>query len=464
MFTVIKNTLNINEQHCQRTESNINVLPLTMVNRPSLSRLSFSAKTEDKVELKKGFSPALGNLIKNMKTKYGYLKDKNVVMLFSGGFDTSFLAKVFTDEIGAKVATLSLDLGDQRLSSEKINKKAKKAGVHKHIDSKALKPFINEYVLPSIYANARYNGKHPLSSSLSRPLMMKTAINFAKETGSPVIIQGTNPLQNNAPRFQKAFDYLAAGSDLKMLQPVLELNIDREIEKEYLQKKGINITQRENDVFSADGNIWNWEAEDGKIRTNPFYRPDLQIDGIFNTPENAPDIPETLTITFLKGIPVEIDGQKMSLQGVIEKLNEVGGKHGIGIHDALESRPLGFKEREIHVSPVADILIEAHEDLEQAVLPDDLLEFKQNLDRKWTKSVCNGDWFRETVKSYNTVIKQLQDKVTGKVKLKLYKGHIDILGRTSENSLDVETLKIEDKRSPSLIGFKETAFLSRQRR
>lgn len=411
------------------------------------------------LETSRNYSPELNALISEIKKYYGYLSGEKVLMLFSGGLDTSFLAKVFTEEIGVNVNTLCFNLGDQRQPVDKIRLQSEKVGAQNHFEIDVITEFVDEYVLQSIKANARYNSKHPLSSSLSRPLMIKKAIEIAKQYGFKVIIQGTSPWQNNAPRFQKAFEYLSFETNLEMKFPVLELDISRELENEYLLSYDIEITERQNQIFSSDGNIWNWELEDGKIKLESFYRPDLQSD-CFNIPENAPDKPQFVDITFEKGMPIKINEESYSLVEIIKKLNKIGGENGIGIYDALEARPIGFKEREIHVAPAADILISAHEDLEQAVLAEDTLTLKQDIDRRWTKAVCDGDWFRDYKEMMNSAINTAQEKVTGVVRLKLYKGHIDILGRKSVYSLDSNTLQIEKKIIPSQQGFKEKAFLS----
>jgi argininosuccinate synthase len=445
-----------------QNNNNVNYLKPLSYN----SNIAFSARIHkvpagvDKFVSSSKFSPELSSLLGDIKNKYGYLKDKNVLMLFSGGLDTSFLAKVLKEEIGANVNTLTFNLGDLRVSAKKIKKQADRIGIENHLEVNATEEFIQEYVLPSIKANAKYNGRHPLSSSLSRPLMMKKAVKLAKELNCNVIIQGTSPWQNNAPRFQKAFSHLSNGTKLKMELPVLELDIDRKLEQEYLKSFGLKIEDREDKIFSADGNIWNWEAEDGDIAKKQFYRPNLQSK-YFNLPENAPDEPQFLNITFDKGIPVKLNGKSYDLKTIIEKLNKIGGKHGVGIHDALEARPLGFKEREIHISPAADILITAHQDLEQSVLADDLLTFKQFTDGLWTKAVCDGDWFREAKNVYDAAIEKTQEKVSGTIKVKLFKGHIDIHGRTSPNSLDAKTLNVENQITPSKGGFQERAFLSK---
>lgn len=398
------------------------------------------------------YSPDLQKMIDQLTAKYAHLKGKNVLLLYSGGLDTSFLTKFFSHEVKANVYTISFDVGEDQREQSKIAERAKKLGAVTHLHKDLKEKFANERCAEAIIANALYNDSHPLSSSLSRPLMSETAIDLAKEHGCVGVIHGSSPWQNNAPRFNNALASLS--KTIVPITPVLDNDIPRNKEDEYLRHFGVIIRAGEDKIYSADYNLWAPEAEDGILqKINRAAGENLFR--ITKSPKLALENIQFLDIEFEKGLPIRytlhseeyaqenpdtphtLAGQvSKRLLTLIPELNQIGGDHGIGRYDALEHRPAGFKEREVHEAPAATMIIQAKKDLERCVLDQETLDLQAIMTRKWIRKVCEGDWYHPLTRNLSKSLEEMSQRVNGVVRLELGKGSSRPVARASEYSLD----------------------------
>lgn len=368
-----------------------------------------------------------------MINKSQYKTHKKILLLFSGGLDTSFLLKYFITEIDSKIVALAFDLGGERVEINSLRKKALRLGANKFLLLDAKKRFVQNYCLKAIKANAIFGGAHPLSSSLSRPIMAELAIRVARRYKCTAIMHGANGWQNNSARFDTAIRVLAPEIDI--IEPIMEWGVKREFEQKYLAAQGVKIYLKEDSLLSSDNNIWGREVEDGALKKS-FSIPSNNIYHITQAPEQAPNRPYFSNIEFAHGIPIKLNGRALKPLKLIEKLNALGGKHGVGRHDAMEDKVIGYKAREIHESPAATILIKTHSDLETFILPKKTLRIKKFLDQEWLELACFGNWHHPLRETLEKFIDHTNKKVSGVVRLKLYKGSVNIVGRKSPNGLD----------------------------
>jgi len=364
--------------------------------------------------------------------KQKYSNFKRIILFFSGGLDTSFLLKFFTKENRSEIITVSFDLGGDTLETSTIKQRAKLLGAIKHIFLDVKKTFVEEYCIRAIKANAIFENAHPLSSSLSRPLMAKIGVELAKEYNCSAIMHGSNGWQNNSARFDTAIRVLS--DEVEIIEPIMENNISREFEYEYLKRNGIHIEKKEDNLLSSDNNLWGREVEDGVLEF-PEHEPSEKIYRLTTSPEMAPNKPEYVEIEFQRGIPTRLNSKQLSSLEIVQRLNEIGGRNGIGRHDAFEDKIIGYKMREIHESPAATILIKVHKDLETIVLPRKTLTTKNFIDQQWTELVCYGLWYHPLREQLEAFIDKVNEEITGTVKVKLYKGLIQIVGRKSPYGL-----------------------------
>ena len=366
-----------------------------------------------------------------------YKSFKRVLLLYSGGLDTSFLLKYFVSELNIEVYTISFDLGGCKQETEIIEKRALALGSKKHFNIKAEQTFVDEYCSKAIMSNALFRNNHPLSSSLSRPLMAKIATETAKENNCDAIMHGSNGWQNNSARFGTAIYCL---SDIKIIEPVMENNLTREFEYEYLKNNNIEIDKKEDDLLSSDNNVWGREIEDGVLE-QMYVEPDEKIYKLTTALENTPNSPDYIEVEFKNGLPIKLNGLELSLLEIVKCLNTLGGRHGVGRHDALEDKIIGYKMREIHESPAATIIIQTHKDLEQLVLPQRTLKIKNTMDNEWTEMVCAGLWYHPSKEQLDTYFQKINESINGTVRIKLFKGKNQIVGRKSPSALISSELK-----------------------
>ncbi|MCR6624287.1 MAG: argininosuccinate synthase [archaeon YNP-WB-062] len=353
-----------------------------------------------------------------------------VVLAYSGGLDTTVLLKILQEKYNAEVITLTLNLGQEK-DYEEVEERALKAGSIKHYNIDARDEFVNDYVLPALKANALYQQKYPVSSAISRPLIAKKLVEVAEREGADAVAHGCTGKGNDQIRFDVTIK--AINPNIKVIAPVRELGLTRDWEIEYAKKKGLPVKISES-PYSIDENIWGRSIECGVLE-DPYQEPPEEIFKMTVNPKNAPENPEIIEMAFNNGIPTKINGETMKPKELIMKLNEIGGKHGIGRIDHIEDRVVGLKSREVYEAPAALIAIEAHKDLEKMTLTTQELQFKRLVDDEWTNLVYAGLWMNPLRKALEAFINETQKRVNGEVKVKLYKGGMICIGRRSEYSI-----------------------------
>lgn len=360
---------------------------------------------------------------------------KKVLLAYSGGLDTTVAIKMIEENYQAQVATLTIDVG-QNEDIQAIRDKALVIGAVQAFIYDAKEEFVQDYIIPALKANALYEGAYPLATALARPLMVKHLVNIAGKIGADYIAHGCTGKGNDQVRFECGV--AALNPELKIIAPMREFNLKRDYEIEYAKKNKIPIEEKKS-VYSIDENLWGRSIECGPIEDETEEPPE---DAFLWTksPQDAPDQPEYIEIEFKQGVPVTLNGVPMGLLNLIMQLNEIGGKHGIGRIDHIESRLVGIKSREVYEAPAAVILIKAHQDLEKLVLTKDVLHFKPVVENLFSELVYNGLWFSPLREAISAFIEETQKNVSGIVKLKLYKGSTTVVGRSSEKGLYLKNL------------------------
>ncbi|WP_010648611.1 argininosuccinate synthase [Oceanobacillus massiliensis] len=356
---------------------------------------------------------------------------EKIVLAYSGGLDTSVAVKWLQDKYHYDVIAVALDVGEGK-DLDFVKKKALDVGAIKSyvIDAKEL--YAEEYVLPALQANLLYEGKYPLISALSRPLIAKILVDIAEEEGAIAVAHGCTGKGNDQVRFDVAFT--ALNPELKIVAPVREWAMSREEEIAYAKDNHIPIPIDLDSPYSIDQNLWGRSNECG-ILEDPWAEAPKDAFDLTADPVDAPDVPEVIQITFDQGKPVSLDGKEMKLDDLILKLNEIAGKHGVGRIDHVENRLVGIKSREIYEAPAAMTLIAAHEELEALTLPREVAEFKPIIEQKLAQTVYYGLWYSPLTEALQTFISKTQEHVSGTVKVQLYKGHAQVIGRESAQSL-----------------------------
>lgn len=366
---------------------------------------------------------------------------ETVVLAYSGGLDTSVAIKWLEDNYGMRVVALAADLG-QPGDLEAIRRKALQTGAVDAVTMDLKETFAEEYVLPALKANALYEGKYPLATSLARPLIASVMVAEAKRRGASAVAHGCTGKGNDQVRFDLAT--MALGPELRIIAPLREWNMSREEEIEYAGKHGIPVPVTVESPYSVDENLWGRSCEAGVLE-NPMVEPPEDAYEWTVSPLQAPDSPLYLEITFSSGRPIALDGEEMGLVELIRRLNRLGGSHGVGRIDMVENRLVGIKSREIYEAPAATVLIEAHRALESLTMTREALHFKPVMEAKFSELVYYGLWYEPLCRALTTAMEVTQEKVSGKVRVKLYKGNCVVVGRESENSLYDYSLATYDR-------------------
>ncbi|MET3193964.1 argininosuccinate synthase [Bacillus sp. OAE603] len=369
------------------------------------------------------------------------MEKEKIVLAYSGGLDTSVCIKWLQDKYQYDVIALCLDLGEGK-DVEFVRHKALDLGAIKSymIDAKEL--FASDYLLPALKANALYEGKYPLSSALSRPLIAKLLVDVAKQEGAVAVAHGCTGKGNDQVRFEVSV--MALDPTLKVVAPVREWGMTRDEEIEYANENGVPIPVDLDNPFSIDANIWGRACEAGVLE-NPWNEAPEEAFAWTNSIEQSPDSPEYVEIEFEKGKPVALNGHSLDLVSLIEELNHIGGKHGVGRIDHIENRLVGIKSREVYENPAALILINAHKELEFLTLPREVTNFKVNIEQQFSKSLYDGLWYSPLMQALDAFINTTQETVSGTVRVKLYKGNHNVVGRKSDYSLYNEELATYSK-------------------
>ncbi|MGD6899209.1 argininosuccinate synthase [Bacillus infantis] len=363
------------------------------------------------------------------------MSNQKVVLAYSGGLDTSVAIKWLGDQ-GYSVVACCLDVGEGK-DLKFIQEKALKVGAVQSYVLDVKEEFANEYALAALQAHALYEGKYPLVSALSRPLIAKKLVEVAEKEGAAAVAHGCTGKGNDQVRFEVSIQ--ALNPDLKVLAPVREWKWSREEEIQYAKDNHIPIPINLDSPFSIDQNLWGRSNECG-IMEDPWAAPPEEAYDLTTSLEYTPDTPDIVEIEFSKGVPVSLNGKSYPLSELILELNIIAGKHGVGRIDHVENRLVGIKSREVYECPGAMTLIKAHKELEDLTLVKELAHFKPVIEKKLTELIYEGLWFSPLKNALTAFLEETQKHVTGTVRVKLFKGHSIIEGRKSPYSLYDEKL------------------------
>lgn len=368
------------------------------------------------------------------------MKEK-VILAYSGGLDTTAIIPWLKEHFDYDVVCCCIDCG-QGNELDGLEERAALSGASKLYIEDVIDDFSDNYIIPCVQAGAVYENKYLLGTSMARPTIAKCLVDIARKEGATAICHGATGKGNDQIRFELGIKALAP--DLKIIAPWRMTDIwtmqSREDEIEYCKQHGIDLPFSADSSYSRDRNLWHISHE-GLELEDPGNEPNydhLLVLGV--SPEKAPDEAEYVTMEFEKGVPVSVNGEKMKVSDIIVKLNELGGKHGIGIVDIVENRVVGMKSRGVYETPGGTILMEAHQQLEELVLDRATMEVKKDMGNKFAQIVYEGKWFTPLREAVQAFVTSTQEYVTGEVKFKLYKGNIIKAGTTSPYSLYSESL------------------------
>ena len=363
---------------------------------------------------------------------------QRVLLLYSGGLDTSVMLKWIQDSYDAQVVCLTVNLGQPGEDYELVRDKAMRLGALECHVVDAREEFARDFVAPAIRANALYGGGYPLFTALGRPLIAKLAVDQARASGCDTIAHGCTGKGNDQVRIEATIATLAP--ELKVIAPVRSWQMGREEEIAYAREHGIPIKTSPGQgtesgaPYSIDDNLWGRSSE-GRWIEDLEHAPDDDVFQLVTRPEEAPDEPQTVSLDFERGVPVALDGERMSLVELIERCAEIGARHGVGIVDHIEDRIVGLKVRDIYEVPAAAIILPAHQELEHLVCTIHQNQFKPELDRQWAYLVYAGLWWEPLRTDLDAYMDAVNERATGTIGVKLYKGHARVVTRASPNAV-----------------------------
>ena len=355
---------------------------------------------------------------------------EKLVLAYSGGLDTSVGIRWLKDQ-GYDVVALTIDLGEKK-DLDAIQERALRVGAQASyvVDGKV--PFLRDFVWPSLQAGAVYEKEYPLATALGRPLIAALLVQIARREGAQGIAHGCTGKGNDQVRFDVTTAALAP--ELKVVAPVREWGMNREDEIEYARVHGIEVPASVESPYSVDENLWGRSIEAG-ILEDPWEEPPADVFEWTDAPERCPDQPTYLELGFKEGLPVSLDGKPITAVELVERLNQLGGANGVGRIDHLENRLIGIKSREIYEAPAAVLLLQAHQALEDITLPKDVSRFKEQVAAQWAQLVYDGLWFSPLREALYAFVAQTQRHVTGQVRMKLYRGSSQVVGRKAPEQL-----------------------------
>ncbi len=361
-----------------------------------------------------------------------------VVLLYSGGLDTSVMLKWIQDEYKAEVIALCIDIGQQVDDLEAIRLKALSLGAIKSIVIDAKDEFAEKYIARGIKANARYQGDYHLSTPIGRPLLAKLAVRVALEEKADTIAHGCTGKGNDQVRLEGTI--VTLNPDIKVIAPVREWGMGRDEEIEYARKNNIPVPHSVDKPYSSDDNMWGVTSEGGEIEKPELIPPLEKILQVCTHPKDAPNEEEIITIEFVKGLPVALNGESMKMADLIIKLNIIAGKHGVGIVHHIEDRVVGLKVRGIYEQPGGHTIIKAHKELEKYVCTRHENKFKELVDQEWAYLCYGGLWYEPLMRDLSGFIDILNEKVSGEVTMRLFKGSAEVVALKTPNALFDEKL------------------------
>ncbi|HLD01693.1 MAG TPA: argininosuccinate synthase [Patescibacteria group bacterium] len=378
-----------------------------------------------------------------MKTKTTYQKVasyeakkgeiKKVLLLYSGGVDTSVMLKWIQDTYSAQVIALTLDIGQQHDDLQEIKKKALKLGALKAIVLDAKDEFANDFLSKGIKANASYQGDYHLSTPMGRAVLAKKAVEIARKEKADCIAHGCTGKGNDQVRIEGYI--LTLDPKIKIIAPVREWNMDRNEEIAYAKKHHISVPATKDFPYSVDDNMWGMTWEGGEIEFPEKIAPVKRFLTTYTLPQNAPDFAELVSLSFEQGIPVKMNGIELTLPQLIKKLNVVAGMHGVGIVQLFEDRLVGLKNGGVYELPGAHVIIQAHKALEKYVNTRQLNELKATMDIKWGYLCYGALWYDPVMQAINAFNDFVNEKVTGEVTIELYKGVATVVAMKSSYGL-----------------------------
>ncbi|MHB0997896.1 MAG: argininosuccinate synthase [Armatimonadota bacterium] len=368
---------------------------------------------------------------------------KKVAIVYSGGLDTSVCIPMMREMYGFdEVATVTVDVGQPAEDIKQAEDRAKALGTeHYTIDAK--EEFVTDYIFPAIKANGDYQG-YPISTSIARPLISLKAVEVANKVGAEAFCHGCTGKGND--QFRLEYVMRALAPEKAIIAPMREKNYTRTEEIEYAKEHGVPISQSIEKIWSIDENLWGRSIEGGHLE-EPNYAPPEEIYIWTKGYEDSPNTPTVIELGFENGVPVSIDGKKLSPMDMVLEMHRIAGENGVGRVDIMEDRILGLKVRENYECPAAVAIIAAHKALEALVCTKDELEFKSNVDRKWGELAYEGLWFDPLKEDLEAFINKIQERVNGTVRLQLFKGSVKVIGRTSPCALYSEELASFDNKA-----------------
>jgi argininosuccinate synthase len=364
---------------------------------------------------------------------YGANMPRTIVLAYSGGLDTSIIVPWLREHYDARVICVAADIGQGAGELAGVRAKALASGAEECFVEDLREEFVRDFIFPTLRAGAIYNRKYLLGTSMARPLIARRQVEVARRVGADALAHGCTGKGNDQVRFE--LTYAAFAPDLPVIAPWREWSIrSREDAIAYAAERGIPVAATREKIYSRDANIWHLSHEGGVLE-NPNAAPPDDLLQLTTAPFDAPDLPETVVIGFERGTPVSVNGERLGPVALVERLNEIGGQHGVGVVDLVEDRLVGMKSRGVYETPGGSLLYSAHSELEQLVLDRRTLAAKDLIGPRYADLVYEGRWWTTEREAYDAFVSVTQERVSGTVSLRLYKGSAAVVGRESAHAL-----------------------------